>query len=92
MPQLISESTKTGGETVLQDWVASLSFMQQTVLMTAVRGPDGVPKYGPTKMLLRWYRRCILLSAMDRVVLSSPNEHGGGSFTGPSFDGLFGSD
>ncbi|MFN3675779.1 MAG: hypothetical protein ACK4TC_07340 [Sphingomonas pseudosanguinis] len=89
---LISDSTKTAPATVLQDWVGSLSFMQQTVLLTAVRGPNGVPKYGPTKMLLRWYRRCILLSAMDRAVLSTPYDHGGGSFTGPSFQTLFGSD
>jgi hypothetical protein len=61
--------------------------MQQTVLLTAVRGPDGVPKYGPTKMLLRWYRRCILLSAMDGKVLGTPYELGGGSFTGPSVRG-----
>jgi hypothetical protein len=71
---------------VLQPWVLGLPFMQQTVLLTAVRGPDGVPKYGPTKMLLRWYRRCILLSAMDGVVLSKPYLHGGGSFTGPSYE------
>lgn len=70
---------------VLQPWVESLTLMQQTVLMTAVRGPDGVPKYGPAKMLLRWYRRCILLSAMDRAVLPTPVTLGGGSFTGPSF-------
>ncbi|WP_267433826.1 hypothetical protein [Sphingomonas sp. GM_Shp_1] len=74
-----------GSATVLQDWVSSLSFMQQTVLLTAVRGPDGVPKYGPTKMLLRWYRRCILLSAMDQAVLTTPYAFGGGSFTGPSY-------
>jgi hypothetical protein len=77
---------------VLQPWVNGLTMMQQTVLLTAVRGPDGVPKYGPTKMLLRWYRRCVLFSAMDREVLNTPYEHGGGSFTGPSLSALFGSD
>jgi hypothetical protein len=70
---------------VLQNWVQGLSFMQQTVLMTAIRGPDGTPKYGPAKLLLRWYRRCVLLSAMDGKVLETPYESGGGSFTGPSF-------
>lgn len=69
---------------VLQPWVGTLTLMQQTVLLTAIRGPDGVPKYGPTKMLLRWYRRCTLLSAMDQAVLSNPMVAGGGSFTGPS--------
>jgi hypothetical protein len=71
---------------VLQHWVGGLTLMQQTVLLTAIRGPDGVPKYGPTKMLLRWFRRCILFSAMDRRVLADPLDPSGGSFTGPSID------
>lgn len=72
--------------TVLQPWVSDLTMMQQTVLLTAVRGPDGLPKYGPTKMILRWYRRCILLSAMDQGVILDPMQDKGGSFTGPSID------
>ncbi len=75
----------TGGN-VMQPWVEDLSFMQQTVLLAAIRGPDGVPKYGPTKLLLRWYRRCILLSAMDGKVLEMPFDPGGGSFTGPNYE------
>ncbi|HEY1605599.1 MAG TPA: hypothetical protein VGF77_08360 [Allosphingosinicella sp.] len=75
-----------GPRSVLQDWVAHLTFMQQTVLLTAIRGPDGVAKYGAPKMLLRWYRRCILFSAMDGKVLETPYGPGGGSFTGPSYD------
>jgi len=63
-----------------------LPLMQQTVLLTAIRGPDNTPKYGPVKMLMRWYRRCVLLSALDGVVLSNPYDKNGGSFTGPSFD------
>lgn len=59
-------------------------MMQQTVLMTALRGPDGMPKYGPVKYLLRWFRRCVLLSAMDGKVLDTPYDPDGGSFTGPS--------
>lgn len=35
-------------------------------------------------MLLRWYRRCVLLSAMDGKVLGNPYDNNGGSFTGPS--------
>ncbi len=60
-------------------------MMQQTVILTAIRGPDGLPKYGSVKMLLRWYRRCVLLSAMDGKVLENPYDNNGGSFTGPSF-------
>ena len=70
---------------VLQDWVFAIPLMQQTVLLAAIRGPDGLPKYGGVKMLLRWYRRCLLLSAMDGRVLDTPCGANGGSFTGPSF-------
>jgi hypothetical protein len=59
-------------------------MMQQTVLLTGIRGPDGITKYGSVKMLLRWYRRCVLLSAMDGKVLPNPYDNNGGSFTGPS--------
>jgi len=73
---------------VLQNWVLGLPFMQQTVLLTAVRGPDGCPKYGSAKFLLRWFRRCLLLSAFDRAVIGDPINTGGGSFTGPSTAGV----
>ncbi len=69
---------------VLQDWVLELPMMQQTVLLTAIRGPDGLAKYHPSKYLLRWYRRCILKSSLDGLVLDNPWDERGGSFTGPS--------
>lgn len=68
---------------VLQDWVHELSYMQQTVLITATRGPDGLSKDHIAKVLLRWYRRCFLISAFEGKVLSDPNQPGGGSFMGP---------
>jgi len=72
---------------VTQPWTHSLTFMQQTVLLTAVRGPDGLPKYSGVKYLLRWYRRCILVSSLDGgVILENPYTPVGGSFMGPSFD------
>lgn len=71
---------------VLQDWVQELSLMQQSVLISAVRGPDGQPKYAPPKMLIRWYRRCVLISALDGEVLDNPVDPRGGSFTGPSIN------
>jgi hypothetical protein len=72
---------------VTQDWVNELTFMQQSVLLCAVRGPDGIDKFNPIKPMVRWYRRCVLLSALDGKVLLTPYEPGGGSFTGPSCDG-----
>lgn len=69
---------------VLQDWVLEIPMMQQTVLITATRGPDGLTKYHPLKYLLRWYRRCFLKSSLDGLVLTDPWDRRGGSFTGPS--------
>lgn len=65
-----------------QDWVSELPIMQQSVLFAAIRNADGVAKKHKSKGLLRWYRRCILLSAFDGKALTNPNEPGGGSFTG----------
>lgn len=73
---------------VLQDWVMELPFMQQTVLLTAIRGPDGVAKEHPAKALVRFLRRCILISAFDNKALLNPYHPGGGSFTGPSIPGV----
>ncbi|MEL6218302.1 MAG: hypothetical protein AAFR79_07525 [Pseudomonadota bacterium] len=70
---------------VTQEWTHSLTCMQQTVLLTAIRGPDGVAKYHPCKYLIRWYRRCVLLGALDHNVFENPHDPRGGSFTGPSY-------
>lgn len=68
---------------VLQDWVLGLTMMQQSVLLTATRAPDGLIKMHPVKTLLRWLRRCYLISAFDKCVLDDPYDLRGGSFTGP---------
>lgn len=73
------------GLSVLQPWVCKLPFMQQTVLLTAVRGPDNISKYDPVKFLLRWYRRCILVSSLNGTILPRPDTDGGGSFMGKSY-------
>lgn len=70
---------------VLQSWVQNLTLMQQSVLLGSIRGPDGIQKYSAAKYLLRWYRRCVLISAFDNCVLNTPHDPRGGSFTGPSF-------
>lgn len=72
---------------VTQEWTHRLSLMQQSVLLTAIRGPDGIPKYGSIKMLLRWYRRCVLKSSFLGRVMDDPIEPDGGSFLGASLDG-----
>lgn len=70
-------------KSVIQDWVGDLSMMQQTVLLTCIRGADGLPKRHISKFLLRWYRRCVLFSAMEQRVITDPHDAGGGNFTGP---------
>lgn len=69
---------------VLQPWVTKLTLMQQSVLLCAIRGPDGFAKHHVCKPLLRWYRRCVLISAFDKIAITNPYQKGGGSFTGPS--------
>lgn len=49
---------------VLQDWLLSnCSWRQQTVLFTALRGPDGLPKSNSGKVLCRFLRSCVLRDA-----------------------------
>jgi hypothetical protein len=73
-------------KSVLQDWVSDLTFMQQSVLLTAVRGPDGTPKYHPSKFIVRWFRRSILMSSFAGRAILNPYEPDGGSFYGPACD------
>ncbi len=68
---------------VIQPWVTQLNFMQQSVLLAAIRGPDGIHKNHIAKVLQRWYRRCILISAFEGKIMTDPYAGGGGSFTGP---------
>jgi hypothetical protein len=57
--------------------------MQQSVLIAGVRGPDGIRKDHPVKVLCRWFRRSFLISAFDGKAILNPHAPGGGSFTGP---------
>jgi len=57
--------------------------MQQSVLISAVRGPDGFDKDSDTKPIARWFRRSILISAFEGIPINDPYKSGGGSFTGP---------
>jgi hypothetical protein len=79
-----SAGAPPGARSVLQPWVEGLTLMQQSVLLTGVRGPDGLPKYHPSKYLLRWYRRCILRSSFLGTIVANPWANDGGSFLGAS--------
>jgi len=68
---------------VLRPWVEALPLMQQGVLLTAIRGPDGIGKDHPAKRIQRWYRRCVLRCAFTGEEFKGAYDAGGGSFTGP---------
>lgn len=48
---------------VFQDWYADLSMQQQSVLVLACRGPDGVAKFAPCKEIVVRYRASVLKAA-----------------------------
>lgn len=77
---------QSGCKIVLQPWTWTLSFMQQSVLISGIRGCDGIAKFHKAKTVVKFYRRVILLSAFDRKALTDPFAPGGGSFTGPVAD------
>lgn len=51
---------------VLQDWLEPLTYKQQTVLLCALRGCDGVMKNDPSKAVVRQLRNDILKNADGR--------------------------
>jgi hypothetical protein len=49
--------------TLLPNWTGALSLQAQAVLVMALRGPDGFPKFHKSKDVLRRYRACLLRNA-----------------------------
>lgn len=48
---------------VFQDWMLSLTMQQQSVLILALRGPDGIGKFHPMKEVVTRYRASVLKAA-----------------------------
>lgn len=71
---------------VLQPWVEKLTGMQQSVIISSIRAPDGLHKGHPAKLIWRWLRRCTMYCSFGHVIMLEPDESGGGSFTGPIKD------
>lgn len=46
-------------ESALHDWVHELTFQQQALLMTGMRGPDGCNKHNAAKAIVRFLRGAI---------------------------------
>lgn len=61
---------QSANESVVHDWVTTLPFTQQALLMLALRGPDGSPKHSSAKRMLYYLRGIILKPAY-------PNFNGG---------------
>lgn len=64
------EPEKKPQRSVLQDWVMELPLMQQSVLITAIRGCDGLEKNDKSKPLHRCLRAVILVNARDESELT----------------------
>lgn len=48
---------------VVREWMSELSLKQQTVVLAALRGCDGVSKEDPSKKISRILRGCVLKNA-----------------------------
>lgn len=48
---------------VQHEWAAAIPIQQQSVLLLAARGPDGMYKHHPVKAVVRAYRACVLHAA-----------------------------
>lgn len=59
----MSEHQELGEGSVVRDWVTELPWKQQTVLLSAIRGCDGVSKHDPSKEFVRPLRGLILKNA-----------------------------
>ena len=50
-------------ESVLHDWVTGLTFQQQALLLTGMRGPDAMPKHNAAKAIVRYLRGAVIKPA-----------------------------
>ena len=50
-------------------WCTALPLQQQSVLLLAARGPDGIAKHHPCKNVVRAYRGTVLMAAARRRTL-----------------------
>jgi hypothetical protein len=57
--------------------------MQQSTMLSGIRGCDGLPKGHKAKRVVRFFRRVIIVSAFEGEALTNPFLPGGGDFTGP---------
>lgn len=58
-----TEGKTQASESVLHDWVHGLTFQQQALLMTGVRGPDNSSKHNAAKCIVRYLRGVVIKPA-----------------------------
>jgi hypothetical protein len=58
-------------KSILHDWVTELGLRHQGVLLTAIRGCDGVQKHDPSKPIMRAIRAMVLVP-FDQRELTEP--------------------
>lgn len=63
IPKLAKDTQE--GVSSLHDWVMDLPFQMQALLMTCMRGPDGMDKHVPAKAIIRYLRGTICKPAGD---------------------------
>lgn len=61
---------------VFQAWMFVLPMQQQSVLLLAARGPDGIGKFHATKDVVRFYRAAVLKAAYRGRSLAIDEEEG----------------
>jgi hypothetical protein len=67
---------------VQPEWCLSLPLQQQSVLLLASRGPDGIAKTHPCKRVQRAYRACVLIAAYEGHLISWGEGNGHNTFMG----------
>lgn len=81
--QVIEDLQRHIQNSTIQSWVSNLPKMQQSCLLSATRGCDGLAKGHRAKRVVRFFRRTIFISAFEGIALTDPFHPGGGDFTGP---------
>jgi hypothetical protein len=67
---------------VQPEWCLDLPLQQQSVLLLAARGPDGIAKSHPSKRVQRAYRACVLHAAYEGGLMQWGQGHDHNTFMG----------
>lgn len=74
---------------IFQPWFHKQELIAQSIVLSCIRGPDGVDRNHIAKRIVNWYRRCVLkpVDGSDAVLIPYDNTEGvSGSYMGPSIN------